>query len=84
MNLVLPKTDVFTTVPDKSEWNLDPDASYVFYCDNETIHGVEYDFIPDTGDVPLVADCSSNFLSRPIDIKKFGLIFAGAQKNCGK
>lgn len=83
VNYVVPKLDKYTTVPDQSEWKLDPEASYVYFCDNETINGVEFNFIPDTGDVPLVADCSSNFLSRKIDIKRFGCIFAGAQKNVG-
>ncbi|MGM0563447.1 MAG: 3-phosphoserine/phosphohydroxythreonine transaminase [Pseudomonadota bacterium] len=73
----------FNTVPDVSEWNLNPDAAYVHYTPNETIGGVEFDFIPDTGDVPLVADLSSTILSRPIDVSKFGVIYAGAQKNIG-
>ena len=83
INHVVPKRKHFTTIPDRSEWKLDPEASYVYLCDNETIHGVEFDCVPDVGDVPLVADCSSNFLSRKIDIKKFGCIFACAQKNVG-
>jgi phosphoserine aminotransferase len=73
----------FTTIPPRSEWNLDPDAAYVHYTPNETIGGVEFHFIPETGDVPLVADMSSTILSRPIDVSKFGLIYAGAQKNIG-
>jgi phosphoserine aminotransferase len=73
----------FTTVPSKSEWKLNPDAGYVHYTPNETIGGVEFDSIPDTGDVPLIADMSSTILSRPIDVSKFGLIYAGAQKNIG-
>jgi phosphoserine aminotransferase len=73
----------FATVPDKSTWNLDPDAAYVHYTANETIGGVEFDDIPDTGDVPLVVDLSSTILSRPIDVSRFGLIYAGAQKNIG-
>lgn len=61
-----------------------PNASYVYYCDNETIHGVEMpSALLNTGDVPVVCDMSSNFLSREFDVSKFGLIFAGAQKNCG-
>ena len=67
----------------QSEWSLDPRASYVHYTPNETISGVEFHWIPDTGDVPLVADMSSTILSRPIDISRFGLIYAGAQKNIG-
>lgn len=77
------EADKFTTVPDKSTWNLNPDAAYVHYTANETIGGVEFDHIPDTGDVPLVVDLSSTILSRPIDISRFALIYAGAQKNIG-
>ncbi|RMH19321.1 MAG: 3-phosphoserine/phosphohydroxythreonine transaminase [Gammaproteobacteria bacterium] len=73
----------FTTVPDKETWQLDPEAAYVHYTPNETIGGVEFDEIPDTGCVPLVADMSSTILSRPIDVSRFGVIYAGAQKNIG-
>ena len=73
----------FTAVPPRSEWKLDPQASYVHICSNETIGGVEYHWTPDTGDVPLVADMSSNIMSRPIDVSRYGLIYAGAQKNMG-
>jgi len=73
----------FFTVPNKSVWKLNPDAAYVHYTANETIGGVEFDDIPDTGDVPLVVDLSSTILSRPIDVSRFGLIYAGAQKNIG-
>jgi len=73
----------FTTVPSQSELKLNPDAAYVHYTPNETIGGVEFDYIPDTGDVPLVADMSSTILSRPIDVSKFGMIYAGSQKNIG-
>jgi phosphoserine aminotransferase len=73
----------FSTVPSKSAWKLNPDAAYVHYTANETIGGVEFDDIPDTGDVPLVVDLSSTILSRPIDVSRFGLIYAGAQKNIG-
>ncbi|KAL7286842.1 hypothetical protein TKK_0018981 [Trichogramma kaykai] len=83
VNLVVPKTSQYTEIPDRSNWNLDPNASYVYYCDNETIHGIEFHDIPETNGVPLVADMSSNFVSKPIDVSKFGLIFAGAQKNVG-
>lgn len=83
INMVLPKTDSYTDIPDPSTWNLSPDASYVYYCANETVHGVEFSFVPDTKDVPLVADMSSNILTRPFDVSKFGVIFAGAQKNIG-
>lgn len=83
VNMVFPKPAKFTTVPDQSTWKLDPNASYVYYCDNETVNGVEFPFIPETNGVTLVADMSSNMLSRPFDITKFGLIFGGAQKNIG-
>lgn len=73
----------FTTIPSIENWSLDPDAAYVHYTSNETIGGVEFHWIPDTGDVPLVADMSSTILSRPVDVSRFGLIFAGAQKNIG-
>ena len=73
----------FTYVPKQSSWKLSPDAAYVHICSNETIGGVEYPFTPDTGAVPLVCDMSSHILSRPIDVSKFGLIYAGAQKNIG-
>jgi phosphoserine aminotransferase len=65
------------------EWQVRTDAAYVHYCSNETIGGVEFHWIPDTGAVPLVADASSHFLSRPLEVAKFGLIYAGAQKNAG-
>ncbi len=65
------------------DWKLSADAAYVHYCSNETIGGVEFHWIPDTGAVPLVADASSHFLSRPLEVSKFGLIYAGAQKNAG-
>jgi phosphoserine aminotransferase len=73
----------FTTIPPHSEWSLNPDAAYVHYTPNETIGGVEFHEIPDVGDIPLVADMSSTILSRPIDVSRFGLIYAGAQKNIG-
>ena len=73
----------FTTVPAQDELKLNPDAAYVHYTPNETIGGVEFDYIPDTGDVPLIADMSSTILSRPIDVTRFGMIYAGAQKNIG-
>ncbi len=77
------EADKFTSVPGQSQWQLNPEAAYVHYTPNETIGGVEFPFIPDTGDVPLVADMSSTILSRPLDISRFGLIYAGAQKNIG-
>jgi phosphoserine aminotransferase len=73
----------FTSIPPRAEWKLDPNAAYVHICSNETIGGVEYHFVPDTGAVPLVADVSSNILSRPMDVSKYGLLYGGAQKNIG-
>lgn len=73
----------FTAIPKRETWKLDPDAAYVHICSNETIGGVEYHWTPDVGNVPLVADMSSNILSRPLDVSKYGLIYAGAQKNIG-
>merc|ERR1712032_790409 len=77
------KSNKFTSIPDKSEWKLDPEAAYVHYCCNETVNGVEFSYTPEVGDVPLVGDHSSNFCSRPIDIKKHAYIYAGVQKNLG-
>jgi len=73
----------YDRIPARSEWKLDPEAAYVHYTPNETIGGVEFPEIPDVGDVPLVADMSSTILSRPIDVSRFGVIYAGAQKNIG-
>ena len=73
----------FSYAPTQNAWKLDPNAAYVHYTPNETIGGVEIFWTPETGNVPLVADMSSNILSRPIDVSKFGLIYAGAQKNIG-
>src|SRR3569623_963132 len=73
----------FTSVPAQTEWKLSGDAAYVHYTPNETIGGVEFHWVPDTGDVPLIADMSSTLLSRPIVVSKFGVIYAGAQKNIG-
>jgi phosphoserine aminotransferase len=73
----------FTYIPAQDLWKLDRDAAYVHICGNETIGGVEYQWTPATGDVPLVADMSSHILSRVIDVAKFGVIYAGAQKNMG-
>jgi phosphoserine aminotransferase len=75
--------DGFTTVPTQAELKLNPDAAYVHYTPNETIGGVEFDYIPETNGVPLIADLSSTILSRPIDVSKFAMIYAGAQKNIG-
>jgi phosphoserine aminotransferase len=89
-NLVFPKLDKFNRIPSSSEWRLNKDSSYIFLCANETIDGVEFseeiidEIRAQVGpDVPIVADCSSNLFSKPIDISKYGVIFAGAQKNFG-
>jgi phosphoserine aminotransferase len=73
----------YDRVPPRSAWKLDADAAYVHVCSNETIGGVQYHFTPEVGSVPLVADMSSDILSRPVDVSKYGLIYAGAQKNIG-
>lgn len=73
----------FTDVPDEAEWARSEDAAYLHYTPNETIHGVEFPYIPGAGDSPLVADMSSTLLSRPLDVTRFGVIYAGAQKNIG-
>ena len=72
----------FTTIPEQSSWQLSPDAAYVHICSNETIDGVEYNFVPQVT-APLVADMSSNILSRVINVSDYGVIYAGAQKNIG-
>ncbi len=73
----------YTGVPAQSAWKPTAGAAYLHYTPNETIGGVEFPFVPDTGDVPLVADFSSSILSRPIDVSRYGVIYAGAQKNIG-
>jgi len=73
----------FTYIPPQAGWKLSKDAAYVHICTNETIGGLEYHWVPDTGAVPLVADMSSHILSRPVDVTKYGLIYGGAQKNIG-
>ncbi|MEH3023205.1 MAG: 3-phosphoserine/phosphohydroxythreonine transaminase [Pseudomonas oryzihabitans] len=73
----------YFAIPGQNEWQLSKDAAYVHYTPNETIGGLEFDWIPEVGDVPLVADASSDILSRPLDVSRFGLIYAGAQKNIG-
>ncbi len=70
-----------TYIPSQSELKLDPEAAYFHYCANNTIYGTEWQYVPDTGSVPLVSDMSSDILSRPVEVSKFGLIYAGAQKN---
>ena len=70
-----------TYIPTQAQLDLSPDASYFYYCANNTIFGTEWSYIPETGDVPLVCDMSSDILSRQVDVSKYGVIFAGAQKN---
>ncbi|MDO4568482.1 MAG: 3-phosphoserine/phosphohydroxythreonine transaminase [Clostridia bacterium] len=75
------KSENFTRIPQQDELVLDPEADYVHICYNNTIYGTVWNYIPDTGDVPLVADMSSCIMSEPVDVTKFGMIYAGAQKN---
>jgi phosphoserine aminotransferase len=77
------EADGFNSVPNPSGWQLDKNAAYLHYTPNETIGGVEFHWIPDVGGVPLVADMSSTILSRPVDVSRYGVIYAGAQKNIG-
>lgn len=77
------KANSYRNIPDPQTWQRAANSAYFHYTPNETIHGVEFPGIPEVNDVPLVADFSSNFLSRPIDVSKFGMIYAGAQKNLG-
>lgn len=84
VNIVASSEDKnFSYAPSQQHWQLSADAAYVHYVHNETIGGVEFPQVPEVGDKPLVADMSSTILSRPIDVNKFGLIYAGAQKNIG-
>jgi len=83
VNVVANSSDKnFTYIPDEASWQRSDNAAYLHYTPNETIAGVEFHYVP-AGDVPLVADMSSNILSRPIDVSRFGVIYAGAQKNIG-
>jgi phosphoserine aminotransferase len=76
-------SDNYYSIPARDSWDLTSDAAYLYYTDNETITGVEFDDIPDVGDVPLVCDMTSNFLSRTFDVSRYGIVFASAQKNFG-
>ena len=82
VNVAADPGDPYASIPAVSTWKTSPDAAYLHYTPNETIGGVEFHEVPDVG-VPLVADMSSTILSRPIDVSKFGVIYAGAQKNIG-
>ena len=73
----------YSKIPAQNELDLDPEASYVHYCMNNTVFGTKWNYIPETGDVPLVCDMSSCILSEPLDVSRFGVIYAGAQKNMG-
>ena len=73
----------FSYIPDVKSMKFNKDSDYVYMCDNNTIYGTKFKEYPDTGDIPLICDMSSCFLSEPIDVKKFGMIYAGAQKNVG-
>jgi len=73
----------YFAIPGQNEWQLSKDAAYVHYASNETIGGLQFDWVPEVGDTPLVVDMSSDILSREIDVSRFGLIYAGAQKNIG-
>lgn len=75
--------NAYRRIPDAAGWTRAADSAYFHYTSNETIHGVEFSDVPDVTDVPLVADFSSNFLARPVDVRRFGMIYAGAQKNIG-
>ena len=75
------EADTFTWVPKITKDDIRPDADYIYITTNNTIYGTKYNYIPETGDIPLVADMSSNILSEEVDVTKFGLIWAGAQKN---
>jgi phosphoserine aminotransferase len=77
------QVDGLMTVPTQDTWSLNSQAKYFHYCPNETVDGLEIPWIPEVGDVPIVADMSSNILSRQIDVSRFGVIYAGAQKNIG-
>lgn len=73
--------DTFSWVPKITKEDIRPDADYVYITSNNTIYGTKYNYVPETGDIPLVADMSSNILSEEVDVTKFGMIWAGAQKN---
>ena len=77
------KADKYTYIPKVTKEQFDPEADYVYICANNTIYGTKYHEYPDTGNVPLVADMSSCILSEPVDVSRFGIIYAGAQKNLG-
>jgi len=77
------KSSNYMTIPEPSSWDMPTDAAYLHYVDNETIHGIEFPFVPDSQGLPLIVDMSSNLLSRPVDFSKLDMLYACAQKNCG-
>ena len=84
VNVVADSSDRdFTYIPEEATWKRNDQAAYLHYCANETISGVEFPFVPNSGETPLVSDMSSTILSRPLEISRFGVIYAGAQKNIG-
>ncbi len=83
VNVVTEVDNKTMSIPDAGSWSLNADAAYAYYADNETISGIQFQDIPDVGDVPLVTDMTSNLLSKPLDVSRYGVIFAGAQKNIG-
>ena len=83
VNVAADAGGAYNSIPPVETWQRSADAAYLHYTPNETIGGVEFHFVPNVGGVPLVADMSSTLLSRPIDVSKFGVIYAGAQKNIG-
>ncbi|KAK5649844.1 hypothetical protein RI129_000873 [Pyrocoelia pectoralis] len=83
VRLAFPVPKKLGQIPDQSTWTLNPKASYVYYCANETVDGVQFHFIPETNGVPLVTDMSSSIMTEQLDVSKFGCIFGGAQKNIG-
>ena len=82
-NVNIVTTPSNSTILDKTTWQLNPNAAYAYYCQNETINGIQFNEIPNTGKVPLVVDMTSSILSEAIDVTQFGIIFASAQKNLG-
>lgn len=82
-NVNIVTTATLSSIPDSSTWNLNSKAKYAYYCPNETINGLRFSELPQTGSVPLVADLTSSILSENFDVSKFGIIFAAAQKNLG-
>src|SRR3990167_3863813 len=80
----LEKRNGLAVIPSQKEWKLNPEAAYLHYTPNETIEGIEFHWVPQSGDVPLVVDMSSTILSRPIKVSDYGIIYAGAQKNIGQ